>query len=89
MSTRRVVITGAGGFVGSTLAQGFADRGWTVLGLDRDFDGGPVDARVRTLRVDLEAGLPAAVADRFCRQVDWQVLSSHDSIATETRQVSY
>ena len=27
-----------GGFVGSALARGFADLGWTVVGVDQDFD---------------------------------------------------
>lgn len=36
--TRRVLITGAGGFVGSHLAQGFAAMGDTVIGVDLSFD---------------------------------------------------
>lgn len=35
---RRVLITGAGGFVGSHLAQGFAALGDSVIGVDREFD---------------------------------------------------
>lgn len=33
-----VLITGAGGFVGSALAEGFAALGWRVTALDRTFD---------------------------------------------------
>jgi len=40
MTQRRVLITGAGGFVGRSLALGFADLGWLVIGLDRVFDTG-------------------------------------------------
>lgn len=33
-----VLVTGAGGFVGSALAEGFAALGWRVTALDREFD---------------------------------------------------
>ena len=33
-----VLVTGAGGFVGSALAEGFASLGWRVTALDREFD---------------------------------------------------
>lgn len=33
-----VLVTGAGGFVGSALAEGFASLGWGVTALDRGFD---------------------------------------------------
>jgi len=54
MSPRRVLITGAGGFVGRALSTGFADRGWSVIGLDRAFDGEGDDHRVRYVVADLE-----------------------------------
>jgi UDP-glucose 4-epimerase len=38
MTSARVLITGAGGFVGSHLAQGFAALGYQVTALDRSFD---------------------------------------------------
>jgi UDP-glucose 4-epimerase len=38
MSQTRVLITGAGGFVGSALAAGFASQGAGVTGLDLSFD---------------------------------------------------
>lgn len=38
MSTRRVLITGGGGFVGSHMAQGLARRGHHVTALDASFD---------------------------------------------------
>ena len=40
MKQRRVLVTGAGGFVGRALSLGFADLGWQVIGLDRAFDAG-------------------------------------------------
>lgn len=62
----RVVITGAGGFVGSTVAAGFAALGWQVTAVDRVFDD---EARSRLAAADLvtadltthaPTGLPAA-----------------------------
>lgn len=38
MTGRRILITGAGGFVGSHLAQGFAALGDRVCAVDREFD---------------------------------------------------
>jgi nucleoside-diphosphate-sugar epimerase len=50
MTPSRVCITGAGGFVGSALAEGFAALGWHVTGIDRAFDDA---ARARLGAVDL------------------------------------
>jgi len=64
MSERRVLITGAGGFVGRALATGFADRGWSVIGLDRAFDGEGDDPRVHNVVADLEEdGVPDGVPE--------------------------
>lgn len=52
--SRAVVITGAGGFVGSALAVGFAALGWHVTAVDLAFDD---DARTRL------AGLHLVTAD--------------------------
>jgi UDP-glucose 4-epimerase len=58
---RTALITGAGGFVGSTLAEGFAALGWRVTAVDRAFD----DLTRRRLRgmdlvaADLSTGVPA------------------------------
>lgn len=38
MALETVLITGAGGFVGSALAEGFAALGWRVTAVDRAFD---------------------------------------------------
>ena len=56
---RRVLITGAAGFVGRSLASGFADLGWRVIGLDRGFDAEPEKRRVRRMSLDLAEGVPA------------------------------
>lgn len=61
MSRTTVCITGAGGFVGSALAEGFAALGWSVTAVDRAFDDG---ARARLAgtdltSADLAAGAPA------------------------------
>ena len=61
MSSRQVLITGAGGFVGASLSTGFADLGWGVIGLDRQFDvGGPVQG-IRQVGADLSLGVPRDV----------------------------
>ena len=50
MNGARVLVTGAGGFVGGALAAGVAGLGARVTGLDRAFDAG---ARARLRGVDL------------------------------------
>ena len=62
MSERRVLITGAGGFVGRALAMGFAGLGWSVIALDRAFDDVPESPRIRHMIADLEEGVPDGVA---------------------------
>ena len=59
----RVVISGAGGFVGSALAEGFAALGWRVTALDMAFDD---DTRARLaghdiVISDLAQGVPAGL----------------------------
>jgi|AP95_1055475.scaffolds.fasta_scaffold25376_3 nucleoside-diphosphate-sugar epimerase len=73
MTQRRVLVTGAGGFVGRSLALGFADLGWQVIGLDRAFDGGwehqdirQADAAsksqdIRQVAAELAEGVPQEV----------------------------
>lgn len=58
MKPRRVLITGAGGFVGRTLALGFADLGWSVIGLDRELDARREDDGVRWVEADLAQAVP-------------------------------
>jgi nucleoside-diphosphate-sugar epimerase len=58
VTERRVLVTGAGGFVGQAVATGFADLGWSVTGLDRAFDEGQADARIRRVQADVERVLP-------------------------------
>lgn len=57
MKSGRILITGAGGFVGRALALGFAERGWEVYALDRSFDGPPGHPRVRHVLADLLDGV--------------------------------
>ena len=61
MTRARVVISGAGGFVGSALAVGFAALGWQVTALDLAFDE-PTRARLANadlVMADLAQGVPA------------------------------
>lgn len=63
MSVSRVTISGAGGFVGSALAVGFAALGWQVTALDQAFDH---DTRARLaghdlVTADLSQGVPAGL----------------------------
>jgi UDP-glucose 4-epimerase len=61
MSGRRILITGAGGFVGHALTRGFADLGWHVLALDRAFEGGASDPRIEKLRIEIEDRMPDGI----------------------------
>ncbi len=63
MSAPRVLITGAGGFVGGALAVGFAGLGWQVTALDLSFDD---HTRLRLaghdlVTADLAQGVPAGL----------------------------
>jgi len=55
---RRLLVTGAGGFVGRALAQGFSRQGWQVLALDQGFDGRGSLAGVQPVTADLHEGTP-------------------------------
>jgi nucleoside-diphosphate-sugar epimerase len=61
MSGRRVLITGAGGFVGRALVAGFAELGWGVIGVDRAFNEVSADPRVRCVVADVATGVPEEV----------------------------
>jgi nucleoside-diphosphate-sugar epimerase len=63
MTQRRVLVTGAGGFVGRALASGFADRGWDVIALDRAFDVGWTHHGVRPVTADLGEGVPRGIPE--------------------------
>jgi nucleoside-diphosphate-sugar epimerase len=59
MKRGRVLVTGAGGFVGQALAQGLAELGWQVVGLDRAFDAGQAHDGVHRITADLsDEGVP-------------------------------
>jgi len=64
MNGRQILITGAGGFVGRALATGFAELGWSVVGVDRVFDEVADDPRIRRVVGGLDdgalTGVPAA-----------------------------
>ena len=62
MTQERILITGAGGFVGGALAIGFAELGWRVIALDRSFEGGE-DDRIQRIVVDLDGDMPADTPD--------------------------
>lgn len=61
MKPGRVLITGAGGFVGQALVRGFADLGWYVIGLDRCFDDAADHEGDRRVISDLAQGVPSDV----------------------------
>jgi UDP-glucose 4-epimerase len=70
---RRVLVTGAAGFVGGHLVRGFAALGWNVTALDCDVDWtsstepGPIEKEapgtIRLVTADLSAGVPSEVPD--------------------------
>jgi nucleoside-diphosphate-sugar epimerase len=61
MKPRRVLVTGAGGFVGNALALGFARLDWEVIGLDRSFDAAWEDDGIRQVTAELADGVPSDV----------------------------
>lgn len=63
MTPRRVLITGAGGFVGRALALGFADLGWRVIGLDRGFDTEWENQDIRQVAAELAEGVPQEILE--------------------------
>ncbi|GAB1477700.1 hypothetical protein MASR2M74_02420 [Paracoccaceae bacterium] len=64
MTMQRILVTGAGGFVGSALATGFARLGWQVCALDRAFDPSTRTrlAGLELVTADLSAGPVPALA---------------------------
>ena len=62
MTGRRVLVTGAGGFVGGALVRGFAESEWDVIALDRAFDRDRSGARVRRVTAELAMGVPPDVS---------------------------
>lgn len=60
MSAPAALITGAGGFVCSEIALAMAQAGWSIVAVDRDFDG---DAKQRLSDTELVAGALPQVLD--------------------------
>jgi nucleoside-diphosphate-sugar epimerase len=58
MTERRVLVTGAGGFVGRALTSGFADLGWQVTGVDRAFEAGWEHPGIQRVTADLAGDTP-------------------------------
>ncbi|MHA3977051.1 NAD-dependent epimerase/dehydratase family protein [Halovulum sp. GXIMD14794] len=52
-----IVITGAGGFVCSALAQACAEKGYDVVAVDRGFDGPSPHRRIRQVQAELGLAL--------------------------------
>jgi UDP-glucose 4-epimerase len=61
MKQRRVLITGAEGFVGRALTAGFDDLGWEVIGLDRAFEGARDSDGTHRVTAELADGVPLDV----------------------------
>ena len=59
MTPKRILVTGAGGFVGHALERGFAKLGWAVTAIDRSFDESGKDDGVRRVTADLAEAVPA------------------------------
>jgi 3-oxoacyl-[acyl-carrier protein] reductase len=64
---RWVVVSGAGGALGSALAKHHAEAGWRVLALDRKFEGGESAGNITACTIDLlvEAEVQKALADHI------------------------
>ena len=58
MKPGHILVTGAGGFVGGALAEGFARLGWEATGLDREFGADDAGRGFRTIMGDLSKGVP-------------------------------
>ena len=60
-STRRVLVTGATGYVGGALVPVLLDRGWTVRVLTRSRRGHPVVEHFRCREIEIRAEAPNQV----------------------------
>ncbi len=63
VTQKRVLVTGAGGFVGRSISSGLTELGWEVTGLDHAYDAGSEGDGVRRVTTDLADGVPAEVGE--------------------------
>lgn len=69
MSERRVVVTGAGGFVGVNIVRGLAERGWRVTATARRTPDALIDAYLASVAPNVEWRLGDSTSERWLESV--------------------